>query len=359
MKPANVKSIVHRASMPLAIALNTPAPKPTATPVPARAAARGSAGPRRTGYSVQDGMAVISMAGPLLKYPTLLGAMLGCPSMSELTEQVRGAAGDSAVKGILLWVDSPGGTVAGVSDLADAVYSARREKPVVAYISDMGASAAYLVASQADRIYCDTDAMVGSIGVYSVVPDYSAMAEEEGITVHVIRSGEMKGAGQPGTVITEEQLADFQREVNQLNETFIDAVVRGRGGRGLSRERVLKLNDGRVHVGAHAKALGLVDGIMSFQDAAAELQAEISGGGKPTAAARSGSTAGHAARPAGNHLKDRGERLPARLETLCDRCGHTAGWAAATLEKAYREAAADGWTLGTSDLCPDCVSGKA
>ena len=89
--------------------------------------------------------------------------------MSDAQRLVEQAAEDPVVAAILLRVDSPGGTVAGVSDLAEAVYAARKVKPVSAYISDLGASAAYYIASQAQRLYADSDALVGSIGVYSVV----------------------------------------------------------------------------------------------------------------------------------------------------------------------------------------------
>jgi len=218
-------------------------------------------------YQLRDGVAVIQLVGVLTKG----GGWWADSSMMDVQAQVERAAADPAVNAILLRIDSPGGTVAGVSDLAEAVYAARQKKPVTAYISDLGASAAFYVASQAGRIYGDTDAMVGSIGVYCVVPDFSEMAAKEGIKIHVVKAGAMKGAGQPGTAITEEQLADFQREIDQLNETFVDAVARGRGW---PRQKVQALNDGRVHVGTYAVANGLLDGVMSFEQALEGLKTQ-------------------------------------------------------------------------------------
>lgn len=220
------------------------------------------------GYLLRDGVAIIDIAGPLSKSQTLYQYVFGGHSMPELEQQIRRAAADKAVSAILLRIDSPGGTVAGTSDLADAVYEARKEKRVVAYVSDMAASCAYYVASQADEIYADRDAVVGGIGVYLVVPDYSAAAEEQGIKVHVIKAGKNKGAGVPGAPVTDEHLAEFQREVNQLNETFVDAVARGRGWPVADVE---KLNDGRVHVGRYALELGLVDGIATFRNTMTRL----------------------------------------------------------------------------------------
>ena len=222
-------------------------------------------------YVLRDGVAIIDIAGVMTKGQTLYTMIFGGATMPTIERKVRLAAADSAVNAILLRIDSPGGTVAGVSDLADAVFEARRQKPVTAYISDMGASAAYYVASQADQIYSDVDAMVGSIGVYLVVPDYSKAAENMGVKVHVVKAGDNKGAGTPGTPVTDEQLAEFQREVNQLNETFVDAVARGRGW---STEKVAAVNDGRVHVGRYAQSLGLVDGVMAINDVMRRLRAQ-------------------------------------------------------------------------------------
>lgn len=226
---------------------------------------------RETRYELQDGIAVIDIAGAMMKGESLYSWFFGSPTIPQIEAQVRAAANDPAVNAILLRIDSPGGTVAGTSDLADAVFEARKTKRVVAYISDLGASAAYYVASQADEIYCDTDAIVGSIGVYLVVPDYSKLFEKEGITTHVIRAGENKGAGTPGAPVTDAHIAEFQREVDQLNEMFVEAVSRGRGW---TVERASKLNDGRVHVGRYAVDLGLVDAVKSFDNTMRELRAE-------------------------------------------------------------------------------------
>lgn len=218
-------------------------------------------------YPVVNGVAIVDVQGVLAKSR----AWWADTSMSDAQRLVEQAAEDPVVAAILLRVDSPGGTVAGVSDLAEAVYAARKVKPVSAYISDLGASAAYYIASQAQRLYADSDALVGSIGVYSVVTDWSKFFAEQGIKVHVVKAGALKGAGTLGTEITDEHLADWQREVEQLNETFVEAVARGRGW---SREKVSEVNDGRVHVGRYAVRAGLVDEIASFGTVVQRLTAE-------------------------------------------------------------------------------------
>jgi capsid assembly protease len=213
-------------------------------------------------------VALVNIQGVLTKHPSLLQALFGIPTMTALTRQVESASLDNEAKAIMLMIDSPGGTVAGTSDLADAVYKARRRKPVFAYASDMMASAAYEIGSQADHIYADSDAMIGSIGTFAVVPDFSGLFNSAGIKVHIVKAGELKGAGTVGTEVTDTQLEDFQRVVNDVNDVFLQTVARGRK---IPLSTVRDWADGRVHVGKKAQALGLIDGVKSFDSAMSEL----------------------------------------------------------------------------------------
>jgi len=219
-------------------------------------------------YETVDGVAVIELAGVMVKYASSFSNYAGSVT---LRRAVRQAVADAAVNSILLRVDSPGGTVAGTDDLANEVFAAGRAKPVVAFIEDMGASAAYYVASQAGRVLANPSGHVGSIGTYAVVYDYSEEFKKAGVKAHVIRAGRLKGAGVPGTEITAEQLAEWQRWIDQFYELFVAAVARGRG---LNTEQALELADGRMHVGAAARKLGLIDGVVSFDDLLEQMQAD-------------------------------------------------------------------------------------
>jgi signal peptide peptidase SppA len=143
-------------------------------------------------------------------------------------------------------------------------------KPCYAYVEDLAASAAYWIASQCDKVFANSTAMVGSIGTYMTVQDYSAAAAQCGVKVHVVRAGAMKGVGTPGTEVTAEHLGELQRLVNDLNAQFVSAVGTGRK---LSAESAQALADGRVHVGRNALSLGLIDGIQSFDSTLATLKA--------------------------------------------------------------------------------------
>lgn len=204
-------------------------------------------------------IAIVSLEGPMLKRPSSLS-----PGASTIRarQALRAAAADPDVSAIVIRFDSPGGTVSGTHDLAADVRDARRRKPVVAFIEDLGASAAYLVASQADQVFAnEPGALVGSIGVLWGLYDLSARAAMQGVRPVVISSGGLKGTGFEGTQITADQQAYLQELVNDANQAFVAAVATGRGK---SVETVRTWNSGRVWPAAEAQKLGLIDGIQSL-----------------------------------------------------------------------------------------------
>lgn len=218
-------------------------------------------------YELADGrVAVIDLRGPLMKQASSLS---GGSSTVLARRRIREAAADDEVASILLRIDSPGGTVAGAADLGDEIARAAAVKPLDAYIDDMGASGAYWAASQARRIYANRTALVGSIGTYAVLVDASGQAAQRGVKVHVVRAGDFKGAGYPGTEIEAPLLAEQQALVDALNEQFVRAVS---GGRKFTLARTRELADGRLHVGAAALEAGLIDGLESFDETLSRLQ---------------------------------------------------------------------------------------
>lgn len=215
---------------------------------------------------VTDGVAHIRIAGPILKQVPSFFEMFGIEATSTETvrEMLSAAVEDPKVKSIVLDVDSPGGTVDGVAELAGDISAARDLKPVHAHASDLMASAAYWLGCQAGSVSCGPTAAVGSIGVYSVMEDTSAIAEKHGVKVHVIASHPLKGAGVEGAPITDAQLDDAQRVINSYAALFTAAVA---GGRGIDPDAAAAVSTGQVWIGAECIALGLVDGTQSAADA--------------------------------------------------------------------------------------------
>jgi signal peptide peptidase SppA len=217
-----------------------------------------------TKYQVVDGVAIVPIYGVIEKRASFFSDISGMTSTLAIQRDLKAALSDPNVKSILLDIESPGGSVDGVSDLADAIYAAKQTKPVLAYANGLMCSAAYWIGSQASEIIAGKSATVGSIGVYTVLYDSEGAARDAGYKVRVVRAGAMKGAGIRGTEITAEQLSDVQRYVNQIYDLFVTAVAIGRG---LTDSQARALADGRVHIGDAARQLGLVDRIATFDEA--------------------------------------------------------------------------------------------
>lgn len=227
-------------------------------------AASGSSGSKAYRYREDaDGVAVIKLTGTLQKQ---VASLSGGTSTVIARRELRDAVADDSIGAILLSIESPGGTVAGTEELALEVASAASKKYVHAHITDLGASAAYWIASQASRVTANRAGLVGSIGTYTVVIDASGMAAKEGVKVHVVRAGAYKGMGTMGTEITPDQLAEIQRLVDSRNEMFLGGVSTGRK---MAIEQVRQLADGRVHASSDAIGLGLIDSVNSFESAMA------------------------------------------------------------------------------------------
>lgn len=213
-----------------------------------------------------NGVALIVMRGTMMKFRSSFG---GCSTVAT-RRMIRKAAADEFVKSIVLVIDSPGGTVSGTKELADDVAKVAKSKPVYVQVEDYCCSAAYWVASQATKIFSNPTGQSACIGTYMVVDDTSQMYLEAGIKTYVIRAGEFKGAGVPGTEITEAQLAHWQECVNDLNDFFIQAVSKGRR---VALGKAKEWADGRSHIASKCLAMGIIDGVQGL-DATIDMAAK-------------------------------------------------------------------------------------
>lgn len=216
-------------------------------------------------YAIVGGTAIIPVNGPLSKQPGSLSSLFGGSSTIGMRKALSLAMADARVQRIMFHVDSPGGTVAGTGDLGDDIYIASSKKPIAAYIEDMGTSAAYWVASQANLIYASPYANVGSIGVIWTVYDRSEMANKMGIKVHAIMSNPGKAFAVDGMPITAKQLAKMQKHVDETYAQFVGAVARGRDV-GIEEARAMS-GDADIYNATDAFNKGLVDMVMTLKDA--------------------------------------------------------------------------------------------
>lgn len=226
----------------------------------------------KRGYTMRGSVAVIPINGVISKYAPSVG-MISQPRGSyvvELRKALYDAASNPATKSILLMVDSPGGSVAGIDTLADDIRQVKkRGMPVWGFADDLAASAAYWLLSQCDKITASSTAAVGSIGVYGVLADTSKMYEEAGVKVHLVKAGSAKGIGTTGVPISENDLAVVQADIDAYYAAFKGAV---KSGRKLTPSGIDKLADGRVHIGKAAVDAGLADDVGKAEDVIGRME---------------------------------------------------------------------------------------
>jgi signal peptide peptidase SppA len=232
------------------------------------------------GYVMVGNVAVVPVEGVLAKYSSMINGMSQPQGMThgQVAQAIARAAADRQTRAVLLDIDSPGGTVAGMDDLTGAVERVRAGSnggagiPVVAYAHDLAASAAFWLAASADSIYANALSNVGSIGVYTVLVDSSMQAEKAGLRTYLVASGANKGVGEDGVPITASQLAVVQERINDIHERFVSHVA---AGRGVAAEQIAALADGRTFTAHKAQAAGLIDGVASLADVIAGMNAEF------------------------------------------------------------------------------------
>ncbi len=181
-------------------------------------------------------------------------------SYENIHEEIESALEDKSIETILLDIDSPGGEVNGVFDLADFIYSARGKKRIIAIANDDAYSAAYAIASSAEKIFLTRTSGVGSIGVIASHIDQSGFDEKQGIKYTTIFAGSRKNDLNPHEPMTSESLESLQKEVGRLYEMFVQLIARNRG---LSIEKIRSTEAG-LYFGEKAVEIGLADGVTTF-----------------------------------------------------------------------------------------------
>jgi signal peptide peptidase SppA len=238
-------------------------------------------------YEIRDGVAIIDVTGPLSNAAwSWRGTTYG-----EIQDQVRCALEDTNVSGIVLNVDSPGGETDNAFETAAMIAKAGKQKPVYAVANTAAYSAAYLIASQADKVYCvPTSGGVGSIGVYCAHMDISEALKKDGVKVTLISAGTGKTDGNPYEPLSKTAEANMQSEIDRLYGEFVGSVA---DGRGMNAATIVKLG-ARCFAGSSAAiAAGLADKSGDMSVALADMTKKIQSAGASTrfASAETDSTA--------------------------------------------------------------------
>jgi len=216
----------------------------------------------------QQGVAIISIIGSLVNRGAWLGSSSGETSYEGINFQIAHAAADTNTKAILLDIDSPGGEATGCFECAAAIRAAGSEKPVIAVVNGMAASAAYALASAADWIITTESGVCGSIGCVLLHADYSAKLKKDGISPTLIFAGAHKVDGHPFAPLSEEVTADLQAEVDGYYKLFVAGVAEGRA----MTEAAIRATEARTFMGADAVTMGLADKLGTFEAGLSKAQ---------------------------------------------------------------------------------------
>ncbi len=212
----------------------------------------------------RDGVAIVPVVGPLFRYANLFTQISGATSYEILAQDLNVALENPAIKAIVLDIDSPGGEVNGVSELAGMIFQARGRKPIVAYASGDAASGAYWIASAADKIVVSETSALGSIGVVGLYRRKEG--KDAASVVEIVSSQSPNKRPDPGT---EEGRTRLQARIDAMAQVFITTVARNRN---LSPAVVMdSFGGGDVMIGASSVAVGMADRIGSLERLIAEL----------------------------------------------------------------------------------------
>ncbi len=183
-------------------------------------------------------------------------------STNNIIDALKKAEEDPSIKGIILEINSPGGTVVASEEIANAVKKAK--KPVVSWIREEGASGAYWIASSSKYVVADPFSITGSIGVIGSYLEFSDLMKKYGISYEQLTSGEYKDTGSPFKKLNDKEKELLQSKINKIHDYFVDEIAKNRN---MEKEKVKEIANGAFYLGIEAKELGLVDELGSKDEA--------------------------------------------------------------------------------------------
>lgn len=208
-------------------------------------------------------VAVLPVHGLLVDRRNMLCDWGLATSYESIRRDLRAAQSDPTCRAVVLDVDSAGGVVTGVDELAEAIYDS--SKPVVAAVNSMACSAAYWLGAAAHHVVSLPSGYVGSVGVYCLHVDYSGANRKAGVNPTYVYAGKYKTEGNPDEPLSDEGRAWLQRECDAFHGRFVRRVAQSRG---VGLGRVIEgFGQGRALTGRDGLAVGMVDGLGTLEDA--------------------------------------------------------------------------------------------
>jgi len=220
---------------------------------------------RNTQARAVGDVAIIPILGTIINRGNNFREASGATSVAATRQSLKKAMNDKDVGSVLLDIDSPGGSVEGITELAADIRRSRNQKPILAHIDGLGASASYWLASQASKITMTPSSEVGSIGVITAHTDLSEALAKEGVKPTLITAGDYKAEANPFEPLTDEAREELQAGVDHFFDLFVGDVAKGRA----VGKKVVKADfgKGRLLRAPQAAEVGMVDGIETSEEA--------------------------------------------------------------------------------------------
>ena len=226
-------------------------------------------------YGLIEGVALVPIRGTLVQstgiLPAWACAMLGLSGYDHIRRSIQLALADPDVEAIVLDVDSPGGEVAGMLDLSDAIFAARGQKPIWSILAENAFSAAYCLASAAEYITVPRTGGTGSVGVIYMHVSFEEALEKAGIEVTLITKGDLKGDGSDMHNLSDGAYRRMKSDILAVGDMFDATVARNRG---LKRSAVYDTQAG-TFLGAKGVDIGFADAVMAPDAAFRALLKEL------------------------------------------------------------------------------------
>lgn len=257
--PDDIAALKRPSGEPVSYEIDEAAVEATAQAVAPSGSSRSRAG----------SVAVLPLWGTISNRMGMMSEMSGGTSAERFSGWFRAALNDPNVRAIVIDVNSPGGTVQGVPELADQIFKARGTKRIIAQVNATAASAAYWLATQADEVAVTPSSEVGSIGVFAAHEDLTKAVEAQGVKVTFVSAGKYKTEGNPFEPLSEEAKQAIQDKVDNYYDMFTKAVARGRGTTPAAVRS--GFGEGRTVSAAKAVELGMADRVATMEQTLTRL----------------------------------------------------------------------------------------
>ncbi len=227
----------------------------------------------RNTRNFKDRIALLYLNGPIVDGQGRIGEIGG----DRIARQIVKIREDENIKGVVVRINSPGGSAIASEQIARELELTAQEKPIIVSMGDVAASGGYWIATAGEKIFANNGTITGSIGVFGLLFNLETIAEENGITADIVKTNELADINNIFKARTEQEIQLYQNSVDQIYDLFIDKVSQSRD---LSATEVNNIAQGRIWLGQSAQEIGLVDEIGGLDDAIDYLAQQLALGDK-------------------------------------------------------------------------------